>query len=450
MIARPEWPSYFHPAVFVTAIPRVSEPMKPEKTKKSRSAAKKFAPAPAAKSKAKSAGVEAAARPRPARQTTLKIPALLLEGDASTAPAASGPGHRYALGPVPSVESFPGGGELPEAYGTGRLLLTARDPHWLYAHWDFTGAEMKKHNARSADGHLVLRVYKNELVGKPCQEDHVHPESRNWFAHVTEAGTRYQAELGYYDAPGRWVSLAVSRPTLTPPDALSGDTSMRFATIPVEVPFRELLKLVKNAVQENLPLVEVIQQLRAEGHPGLPDTRALGTGRWTPAQERALSEVLSMDSVRRVWMGSLEITELIRSKIERTFSSPATAFSQMELPAGLFSGRNSVSSPFGGMERKKSFWFNVNAELIIYGATEPDAAVSIGGRRIRLRPDGTFSFRFALPDGNYELPAVAVSADGDDTRSAELKFSRASHYGGEVGIHPQDSQLHTPSAAHLT
>lgn len=394
--------------------------------------------------------MKAPALPRPAPKRALAIPALLLEGDVSSAPAASGPGHRYELGPVPPVESFPGG-ELPEAYGTGRLLLTARDPHWLYAHWDFTGAEMKKHNALSADGHLVLRIFKNSPAGKPCQEDHVHPESRNWFAHVTEAGTRYQAELGYYAAAGRWVSLAISRPTLAPPDALSGDTSVRFATIPVEVPFRELLKLVKNAVQKNVPLVEVIQQLRAEGHPGLPDTRALGSGRWSSAQERALSEVLSMDSVRRVWMGSLEITELIRPKVERALSSEAAAaFSRMELPAGLFSGGSSVSSPFGGMERKKSFWFNVNAELIIYGATEPDAAVTIAGRKIKLRPDGTFSFRFALPDGNYDLPAVAVSADGDDTRSAALQFSRASHYGGEVGIHPQDSQLRTPHAAHLT
>ena len=32
------------------------------------------------------------------------------------------------------------------------------------------------------------------------------------------------------------------------------------------------------------------------------------------------------------------------------------------------------------------------------GATEPDAAVTIGGRKIQLRKDGTFSFRFALPD----------------------------------------------------
>ena len=51
------------------------------------------------------------------------------------------------------------------------------------------------------------------------------------------------------------------------------------------------------------------------------------------------------------------------------------------------------------MERAKGFWFNVNAELIIYGATEPTARVTLGGHEIKLRPDGTFSYRFSLPDG---------------------------------------------------
>ena len=85
---------------------------------------------------------------------------------------------------------------------------------------------------------------------------------------------------------------------------------------------------------------------------------------------------------------------------------------------------SSVSSPFGGAERQRGFWFNVNAELIIYGATEPDATVTIGDRKIKLRPDGTFSFRFALPDGEYPLPAAAHSADGEETREARLEFSR--------------------------
>ena len=73
--------------------------------------------------------------------------------------------------------------------------------------------------------------------------------------------------------------------------------------------------------------------------------------------------------------------------------------------------------------------------------SQPDAKVTVGGRTIKLRPDGSFSFRFALPDGKYELPVVAVSADQTDGRAAELEFSRRTEYRGEVGVHPQDPRL---------
>ena len=100
---------------------------------------------------------------------------------------------------------------------------------------------------------------------------------------------------------------------------------------------------------------------------------------------------------------------------------------------------------FGGIpELAKGFWFNVNAELIIYGATEPGAKVTLGGHEIKLRADGTFSFRFALPDGKYDLPAVAVSESGDDARAADLKFSRSTDYLGDVGATPQDPALQPP------
>ena len=141
-------------------------------------------------------------------------------------------------------------------------------------------------------------------------------------------------------------------------------------------------------------------------------------------------------------MGSLEITELIRRRLAHEISS---------LGVSTFgvSGVSSLSSPFGGAEQAKGFWFNVNAELIIYGATEPNAKVTLGGHEIKLRPDGSFSYRFALPDGKYDLPAVAVSADGTDGRAANLKFSRETEYLGDVGAHPQDPSLKPPLPENL-
>ncbi len=409
----------------------------------------------------KSSGRKAPAKALP-KQKALAIPPILLEDDAPSVAVASGPGQRYALGPTPpAAQSGQAAetGELPEAYGTKSLLLTARDPHWLYAHWDLTRAQLKEYNALSLDRHLVLRVHLNRISGPPFTEVHVHPESRNWFIHVGRADAKFVAELGYYSRKKQWNTIATSGVTLTPPDSLSDDVSVRFATLPANITPEQLQALIQAAALDNVPLMEVIQQIQgisasprpaaAPGTGAARPARAVGAeAHWTPAQERALAEAISMDEVRRVWIGSLEITELVRRQLVKEISSQTAA--QLSLPSSPTGAGSSLSSPFGGgADRTKGFWFNVNAELIIYGATEPDAEVTIGGRVIKLRPDGSFSYRFALPDGQYELPAVAVSADKTDGRAAELKFSRGTEYRGDVGVHPQDASLKPPLAANL-
>jgi hypothetical protein len=374
----------------------------------------------------------------PSAKKQLKVPPILLEGDKPAAPAISGPGQRYALGPTPPVERLEAEGELPEAYGTKHLILAARDPHWLYAHWDLTRDQQRQYNSLSTDRHLVLRVFLDAVSAEPASEIHVHPESRHWFVPVERAGAKYIAQLGYYAAGGKWTAISTSGLTLTPTDSVSPDTSAEFATIPIELPMAKLLSLVQEIIQENLPLAEALRELRAQGHAELP-AAAAAPGQWTPAQERALAEVISMDRVRRVWMGSLEITELIRRQFVSELASMAAA--RLGRAEGVPTSPMGISSPFGGGVPGKGFWFNVNAELIVYGATEPNATVTIGGRRIELRSDGSFSYRFALPDGQYEMPIVAVSADETDGRAAELKFSRTTEYRGDVGTHPQDPGL---------
>ncbi|MGN6642201.1 MAG: DUF4912 domain-containing protein [Verrucomicrobiota bacterium] len=400
--------------------------------------------------------------PKPARRAPVKIPAILLEGDQPETPQPSGPGQRYSLGPTPSVEKLESEGELPSAYGTQQLLLAARDPHWVYAHWDLTDAQLRHFNSLAADRHLILRLHLETISPSPVHEIHLHPESRHWFAHVDRAGSKYLAELGYRRADNQhWVTIATSGATITPPDAMSEDTSAEFASIPFEIPMAKLLALVKEAVQENLPLAEALQAVRAEEHPELPEfpmpLAAFTTPfqstppHWTAAQEKALAEIISMDHVRRVWMGSLEITELIRRQAVQELAaiSPAPLGAPTAgAPTSPMEAAGAVSSPAGGAPAgEKGFWFNVNAELIIYGATESTASVTIAGRKIRLRPDGSFSYRFALPDGQYELPVVAVSADHTDGRAAELIFSRSTEYRGDVGMHPQSPDLKRPDNA---
>ena len=74
--------------------------------------------------------------------------------------------------------------------------------------------------------------------------------------------------------------------------------------------------------------------------------------------------------------------------------------------------------------RPRKFWLVADAELIIHGATEPDATVTIGGRPIKLNPDGTFRFQMAFPDGLIDYPIMAVAVDGEQNRSIHMQFTR--------------------------
>jgi hypothetical protein len=149
-------------------------------------------------------------------------------------------------------------------------------------------------------------------------------------------------------------------------------------------------------------------------------------------------------------MGSLEITELIRRHLRLEITSPA------ELPPGSPEVSGAAAGAPGAAVSSlvvseqppppapSSFWMNINAELVLYGATEPTARVKIGTREIRLRADGTFSFRFALPDGEYPLTIGAEAADSGERRGVVLQFTRQTRLQGDVGKHPQDPRLQPP------
>ncbi len=252
---------------------------------------------------------------RAARKTKLVIPPILLEGDREPISKASGSGERYSLGPNAPAGHFEMPSVLPESYGTKKLLLMARDPHWLYAHWDLSNEQLRKLNSLSADGHLIIRVHKESLQGKVATEAHVHPESRHWFVNVRRAATKYVAELGYRQRNGKWKRISISEAALTPPASVSTETTVEFATLPFDVPLKTLAEIVKSAAGKNRSLARDIEKLRADGHPALPRAAAFASGTLTPAQERALTEAVSVDKIRRVWIGSLEVTELVRGKL---------------------------------------------------------------------------------------------------------------------------------------
>ncbi|HYH64023.1 MAG TPA: DUF4912 domain-containing protein, partial [Urbifossiella sp.] len=66
----------------------------------------------------------------------------------------------------------------------------------------------------------------------------------------------------------------------------------------------------------------------------------------------------------------------------------------------------------------------IDAELIVYGKTDPTAHVTLQNEPVKLRPDGTFTMLFSLPDSRQIIPAVATSADGVEERTIVLAVER--------------------------
>jgi hypothetical protein len=156
-----------------------------------------------------------------------------------------------------------------------------------------------------------------------------------------------------------------------------------------------------------------LEEAAAEGEIGFEKT-----AHWSPAQEKAMAEMVGSQGRSRQARSSLEIAEWVRWEIEREISSQQFGRPLLQ---------DVESSLPGGKElRLKGFWFNVNAELIIYGSTDPKATVTVGGELIEVRADGTFTCRLALPDGEYDVDVAAHSET--DSRRAKLSFRRATEY----------------------
>jgi hypothetical protein len=131
------------------------------------------------------------------------------------------------------------------------------------------------------------------------------------------------------------------------------------------------------------------------------DTASKGT-----ADEFALRGMKSGEFYKRIVQGSsAELT--IRGASESLAGAPGGASEQVK------------------GDRKRKFFFELDAELIVYGRTEPDAMVRHGDKPVKLREDGTFTLRFAFPDGKIPLDFVAESSDGVEKREIRTSAERA-------------------------
>ncbi|NLW55184.1 MAG: DUF4912 domain-containing protein [Firmicutes bacterium] len=240
--------------------------------------------------------------------------------------------------------------ELPPYYNETNIALLVRDPYWLYTYWDLD-AEIKAQ---------LIKDYGNW--------DHVPLSLR----------VRGEQESG--GSQPEFFNVPVS--TQTNNWYINVQPNRKYAVdLGYYSPAGEFVSLASsNTVTTPRDCIsEVIDE------------------EWMIIEEdfRRLYRLAGGDPTA----GSVELVESLLKRLEREMGSAAVS---------------SISSPTGRPQQERRFWLVLNTELIVYGATEPDATLSLNGQPVTLRPDGSFTVRLALPDGVQSLPVTARSADGVD------------------------------------
>lgn len=251
--------------------------------------------------------------------------------------------------------------DLPGAYDKDIIVLQVRDPWWLYTYWEVVHGTWERLKAELKEiffnARKVLRVY--DVTNINFKGDNAH---RYFDIEVGLDSINWYINTA---GPGRsWcVDLGLRLP------------DNRFITIVrsniVNTPFDGPSSITD---EEWMIPEEMFARLYGLG---------FGFGQSSP--------------VGKVWMERMK-----QALFSGALASPGMA---------------SMASPVKKIPKERKFWLVVDCELIVYGATEPDAKVTVQGRPIKLRPDGTFSFRYALPDGQQVIPVHAVSNDQIEERT---------------------------------
>ena len=315
--------------------------------------------------------------------------------------------------------------ELPAGYGDSRIVLMPRDPQWSYTYWDIPN-EHKQEMRRQGGQQLALRLYDVTDLNIEYQSPHSIQEypcdelAREWYLPMPVSDRDYVVDIGYRCYDGRWLLLARSIPVHVPP-VYPADW---IEDVLITVDFEQDLRA--KTVYELVPPAKRVATATTNGSQSTSNPiydEIFGMAQ-SVEQERVSGSLFgSMPHVA----GSIQSVSLAEQSLSSYVFPSGVGMWAVPTVSGLtMSGVGMSGAGFSGdvPMRPRQFWLIADAELIVYGATEPDATVTIGGRPIKLNPDGTFRFQMSFQDGVIDYPIMAVAADGVQTRSIHMNFER--------------------------
>ena len=288
-----------------------------------------------------------------------------------------------ASAPQPEAEAS----TVPE--DNDRVVFLPRDPEWGYVFWEISLETCKAAEEAGAQ-QLCLRVSDVTGLGEGAAHPHtlqevpVDANVTDWHVPMPLSNRDYRVELGFRLEDAGWLSVAFSAKARVPaakPSEKILDQFVPFSldiATPIPLPTPEEAPL-DSTIHERLYQVATGFSLRRQGSEGFQQP----------------------------------LHDLGEQEEQAGFSDSA---------AGIWaSGRTDSGA---GMARQRSFWLVADAELIVYGATDPSASLTIGEEPVPLTPEGTFRIQVPFRDGRQHYAIKAVAADGEQKREVTMAFQR--------------------------
>ncbi len=245
--------------------------------------------------------------------------------------------------------------ELPLGYGDNKIVMLVRDPHWCYLYWELQESNIENglqrlSRSRNEVRH-VLRVHPAKGETTPFDVD-VDFRHRSHYLKLSP-GASFYTEIGLLDHEGYFAALAVSNTVTLPLDGPSEIIDEKWIT--TDENFAEIYYLSGGEMT--------------------------GTGKAKKAFGQA---------------GSLNLQQAGKEQLNMS-------------GVGSF-GSAQIQEP--RQEMDFSYW--LDAELILYGGADLGSTIELAGKKLDLRPDGTFTARFGLPEGELKLPVTFISPDREE------------------------------------
>lgn len=271
---------------------------------------------------------------------------------------------------------------LPSDYGETQITILPRDPICIFAYWSISNEfinNLKKQYGEAVfqDAKLVVRVYDTTDVkfdgtnANRYFDVFVTPESNSWYINVGEFNRCWCVDIGYLTADGKFICIARSNKVDMPRYGVSSITDEQWAMLKIE--FEKLLKI---------------------------------------------------SGINNIGMSSFDISKLMRERWEEIVSISLPSSHSHISSSSSFKIHPSFEANQLSKGKNKNFWLRADTEIIINGATEPDATLTLKGQPIKLAADGSFSVRFYLPNGEDKYTIEATSADGTMKKSITFEVNK--------------------------